>query len=103
MFRRNVRLYVYPARDPSTGQLITAENLEVPPETRALHALLQQRRSFVSIRGYNPDLLGILADEVLAQLQRGDPAWEAAVPAGVAEVIKREHLFGWPGPRPPVA
>jgi hypothetical protein len=102
MFRRNVRLYVYPARDPSTGDLITAENLEVPPETRALHTLLQQRRSFVSIRGYNPDLLGILGDDVLAQLQRGDSAWEAAVPAAVAEVIKREHLFGWRGPRPTV-
>jgi hypothetical protein len=96
MFRRNVRLYVYPTRDPSTGELITAENLEVPPETRALHTLLLQRRCFVSIRGYNPDLLGILADEVLAQLQRGDPAWEAAVPAGVADTIKREGLFGWP-------
>ena len=95
LFRRNVRFYVYPARDPVTGAIITAENIEVPPETRPLHMLLQQRGSFVNIRGFNPAFLSILADEVLAQLQRGDPAWEAAVPPTVADVIKRERLFGW--------
>jgi hypothetical protein len=100
MFRRNVCLYVYPARDPTTGQLITADTLEIPPESRGLHTLLQQRRSFVAIRGYHPEFLPILADEVLAQLQRGDPAWEASVPAGVAEAIKREGLFGWSAAQP---
>jgi hypothetical protein len=95
LFRRNVRLYVYPARDPTTGQLITAENLEVPLEMRPLQALLERRKSFVPIRGYNPDYLHILADEVLVQLQTGDPAWEAAVPAVVAAAIKRDGLFGW--------
>jgi hypothetical protein len=98
MFRRNVRVYVYPARDPATGAIITAENIDVRPETRPLHALLQQRRALTMIRGYNPAFLSILADEVLAQLQRGDPRWEAAVPASVAETIKRERLFGWRGP-----
>jgi hypothetical protein len=95
LFRRNVRLYVYPARDPTSGQLITAENLEVPPEMRPLQVLLERRQSFVPIRGYNPDYLHILADEVLVQLQTGDPAWEAAVPAVVAAAIKRDGLFGW--------
>jgi len=97
LFRRNLCLYVYPARDPTSGTLITADNLELPPESRPLHAFLQQRRSFVTIRRYDPDFLHILADDVLARLQKGDPSWEASVPTVVAEAIKREGLFGWAG------
>jgi len=98
LFRRNVRLYVYPALDPMTGQLITADSIDVPQESRALHTLLQQRESFVAIRNYNPDFLRIQPGDVLAQLQSGDPAWEAAVPPDVTAAIKREKLFGWTGP-----
>ncbi|MCC6849217.1 MAG: TonB-dependent receptor [Deltaproteobacteria bacterium] len=99
LFRRNVRLYVYPALDPTTGAIVTAENLELPEESRPLHAFLLQRRSFAAIRRYNPAFLRISADDVLARLRKGDPSWEASVPTGVAEAIKREGLFGWVGPR----
>ncbi len=95
LFRRNVCLYVYPGRDPATGALVTAEDLELPPESRPLHAFLRQRRSFAAIRAYDPELLRISADDVLALLQRGDATWEASVPRVVAEEIKREGLFGW--------
>jgi len=97
MFRKNVRLFVYPARDPSTGAIVTPENIELPPESRPLHALLQQRESLVTIRKYDPNLLHIVADDVLTRLQKGDPSWEASVPPSVAEAIKREGLFGWSG------
>lgn len=97
LFRKNVCMYVYPALDPSTGALVTAESLELPPESRPLHAFLEQRRSFATIRGYDRTLLHIVADDVLARLQKGDPSWEASVPAVVADAIKREGLFGWAG------
>ena len=97
LFRRNVRMYVYPTRDPATGRLITADDLELPPEARSLHAFLRERRSFATIRNYDPGLLHILSDDVLARLQKGDPSWEASVPTVVAETIKREGLFGWAG------
>jgi hypothetical protein len=97
LFRRNVRLYVYPARDPATGALVTADDLELPPESRGLHEFLRRRRSFVTIHRYDPTLLQIVADDVLTRLQKGDPTWEASVPTAVAETIKREGLFGWSG------
>ncbi len=97
MFRKNVRFYVYPARDPATGAIVTPDTIELPPESRPLHALLQQRQSFVTIRNYDPNLLHIVADDVLARLQKGDPSWEASVPPSVAETIKRAGLFGWSG------
>jgi hypothetical protein len=33
--------------------------------------------------------------DVLALIQKGDPAWEQMVPAAVAGIIKAENLFGW--------
>jgi hypothetical protein len=97
LFRRNVRLYVYPARDAATGTIVTAESLELPPESRGLHAFLQARRSFVTVAAYDPALLDIASNDVLARLQKGDPGWEASVPPAVAAAIKREGLFGWAG------
>jgi hypothetical protein len=38
-------------------------------------------------------LLSIHTPEVLDRIQRGDPSWEAMVPAAVAEMIKAKNLF----------
>lgn len=100
LFRKNVRFYVYPVLDPTTGALITVDNIELPPESRPLHAFLRERGSFAAIRRYDPAFLRILADDVLTRLQKGDPSWEASVPAVVAAAIKREGLFGWAGTQP---
>jgi hypothetical protein len=97
-FRRNVRLYVHPTRDPATGRLVTTEMLEMSPKMRPLHALLLEQGNVVPVRRFNSGLLSIQADDVLAQIQSGDPAWKQFVPAAVAEVIEREGLFGWVRP-----
>jgi hypothetical protein len=47
------------------------------------------------IRRYDESYLSIRAPDVLAQIQRGDAAWEEMVPAALAEIIKAENLFGW--------
>jgi len=36
---------------------------------------------------------------VLARIQKGDPSWEAMVPAPAAEAIKAKRLFGYTPPR----
>jgi hypothetical protein len=94
MFRRNVRLYVYPTRDKS-GSLITLENVTVAPSSRPLFRLLSEGGFLIPIRDYNLEYLGIDHEDVVARLRSGAPGWEAMVPAAVAETIKREHLFGW--------
>lgn len=97
LFRKNVRLFVYPALDPTTGAVVTVDDVALPDESRPLHALLRRRGGFVTIARYDPAYLQIVADDVLARLQKGDPTWEAAVPRVVAEAIKHDGLFGWGG------
>ncbi len=96
MFRRNVRVYVYPYEDPVTGKLITACDVDVPEIGRHLHQHLLAQRHIVPL-DHTPAYPRIHPDQVLALLQAGDPAWEAMVPPAVVATIKRERLFGWPG------
>jgi hypothetical protein len=100
MFKRNVKLYVYPYKDPASGQLITAETVQLPSHVRHLHAYLVENGFLESIRSYDPAVLDIASDLVFDKLRSGDPTWEAQVPGPVVELIKRERLFGW---RPPAA
>ena len=95
LFKRNVRLYVYPYKDPSSGEVVTMETVELAPNLRHLHAYLVENRCLVPIRRYDPAALGIDADVVFEKMRAGDPTWEAMVPAAVVELIKRERLFGW--------
>jgi hypothetical protein len=95
LFARNVRMYVYPRWDGETGELITAQTLQVPANLRHLQAHLLENRYIVPIKHTNLDYRTIDSDQVLRQIQSGDPAWDRSVPPAVAEAIKKKLLFGW--------
>jgi hypothetical protein len=93
LFKRSVKLYVYPSRDPTTGDLVTVTSGATPPLWRHLRDLLLESGHLEAIDDFNPEYLGFSPPEALARLQRGDSSWEAMVPAPVAEAIKSKHLF----------
>jgi hypothetical protein len=95
LFKRSVKMYVYPTRDRDTGQIHTLEQVPIPPPWHHLRALLLAIGGVEPIRGYDESYLSIRTPDVLALIQRGDPSWEQMVPAAVAEIIKAENLFGW--------
>ena len=95
LFRRGVKVYVYPYRDPASGEVITAETLPVAPYLRHLHAHLLENGFLEPIRNYDPTHLPIQTRDVLARIQAGDAAWEAMVPPLIVRAIKRDRLFGW--------
>ena len=95
LFKRSVKMYVYPTRDPVTGEIQSAERAPVPSPWHHLRALLLEIGRVESIRGYDESYLSIQTPDVLALIQKGDPSWEQMVPAAVAQIIKTENLFGW--------
>jgi hypothetical protein len=95
MFKNDLKLYIYPVREEAGGAIATAQNLEVAPHLRHLHAHLLQNGLVEDIRDYNQDYLSIFAREVLDQIRSGDRAWEQLVPARVVEMIRDRKLFGW--------
>jgi hypothetical protein len=93
LFKRSVKMYVYPTRDPVTGQIQTLENVQTPAPWHHLHNLLVEIGRVEPIRSYNESYLSIRTPEVLALIEREDPSWESMVPPRVAEIIKTKHLF----------
>jgi hypothetical protein len=95
LFKRSVKMYVYPTRDPVTGEIHSLEQGSVPPPWHHLRALLLEIGRVEPIRGYDESYLSIRTPDVLARIQSGDASWESMVPADVAQTIKAESLFGW--------
>ncbi len=94
LFKRSVKMYVYPTRDPVSGEIHTALQGAIAPPWHHLRDLLLQIGRIVPIHNYDESLLSIHTPDVLNRIQRGDPSWEAMVPAAVAEMIKAKNLFG---------
>lgn len=101
LFKRSVKMYVYPACDPETGEVYSVEREIAPPPWHHLRNLLVETRRLEAIRGYNESLLMIQTPDVLARIESGDSSWEAMVPETVAEIIKTKNLFGWQAPTVP--
>jgi hypothetical protein len=95
LFKNNLKLFVYPYRDPSTNALVTVDELEVPASLRQLYGYLLERRCIVQLTDINRDYLSIHSHEVLGKIGRDSNDWEAMVPPEVAAAIKKRRLFGY--------
>jgi hypothetical protein len=97
LFKRSVKMYVYPTRDPVTGQIQTMESSPMHARWQHLRNLLKEIGRVEPLRSYDESYLSIRTPDVLARIERGDPSWESMVPPAVAEIITSKRLFQ---PRP---
>lgn len=95
LFKHNLKLYIYPLLEPSTGEIITKDTMKVAPELSKLYGYLADRGSFIDLDNHNPEVLSILSRNVLAKISKGDHSWEAMVPQQVVELIKKRCFFDY--------
>jgi len=95
LFKRSVKLYVYPTRDAVSGQIHSVEGAAIPAPWHHLRDLLLEVGRIEPIRHYDEAYLSIRTPDVLARIEVGDASWEAMVPAVVAETIRTKRLFGY--------
>jgi hypothetical protein len=95
LFRNDLRLYVYPLLDGTTGQLVTVQKLKVSPSLQKLYEHLTANGYIESIDFYNKDYLRIFSRDVLRKIGNDDPSWETMVPTPVASLIKARRFFGY--------
>jgi hypothetical protein len=100
LFKNDLKLYIYPLLDRTTGTLTTVETLKIAPELRKLYEHLVEKGCIEQLDNYNPAYLSIFSRDVIQQIKAGDPAWCEHVPAEVAEVIRRRGFFGHRRPLP---
>lgn len=97
LFKHNVKLYIYPFKDAQTNTLFQVDNLKVDAKQTHLYEYLKQAGVIEQINEFNEDYLHIFSPEVLQMITDNQPGWEALVPEVVAEKIKEQQLFGYPG------
>jgi hypothetical protein len=95
LFKTDLKLLIYPLRDPESGETITTDTLKVPENLDGLYRFLIARKRIEDIRNFNEDVLHIFSNDVLNLIRAGDPAWEEMVPRRVVEIIRSRGLFGY--------
>ena len=96
MFKGNAKFYVYPAHQEGSSEIMTSENMPVPEDIKFLFKYLTEIKQIVDIKNYNEDILHIFSWRVLQKIRLDEEGWEQDVPHKVAELIKKENLFGFP-------
>ncbi|MEY2702078.1 MAG: hypothetical protein RLY43_711, partial [Bacteroidota bacterium] len=95
LFYRDLKVYLYPMKDAETGAIIDSDNLKVHPRMKELYKFFKFNGKVVDIKLYDEKILEIFSRSVLKKITKNEPGWEQMLPEGVADIIKRDHLFGY--------
>jgi hypothetical protein len=99
LFFKDLKVYLYPLKDPETGEIITSENLKVHPRMKELFKFFKYNGKVVDIEGYNPNILDVFSREILQMIHEGKTGWENMLPERTANMIKEQNLFGYEEPK----
>lgn len=94
-FGHNVKLFVYPALDVENGDLYELESIRIPKHLLGLLSFMLDNNKLEAIKEFNPKLLSIMSDDVLAKIKANAMNWEEEVPEQVVKAIKFYNLFGF--------
>jgi len=95
LFFKDLKVYLYPMKDPVTGEYTNSENLKVHPRMKELYKFFKYNGKVVDITDYNPDNMDIFSREVLSKIENYETGWEQMLPPGVSEIIKNKQLFNY--------
>lgn len=93
LFFKDLKVYLYPLKDPDTGKITNSENLKVHPRMKELYKFFKYNGKVVDIEDYNPDFMNIYSREVLQMIAEGKGGWEDMLPHNTAKLIKAQNLF----------
>lgn len=95
LFYRDLKVYMYPYKEEETGDFITSKNLKVHPRMKELYKFFKNNGKLVDITDFNPEILHIFSRRVLKMIVNNETGWEDMLPEGIAEIIKKDRLFGY--------
>ncbi|WP_422859788.1 TonB-dependent receptor [Flagellimonas sp. S174] len=93
LFFKDLKVYLYPMKDPQTGQIMTSNNVKVHPRMKELYKFFKYNGKVMDIIDYDPDIMNIFSRDVLKKIANGEDGWEEMLPEGIAEMIKEKGLF----------
>ena len=94
LFYRDLKVFLYPMEDED-GTVLNSQNLKVHPRMKELYKFFAYNGKVTDITDFEKENLKIFSREVLKMITHGTPGWEKMLPEGIAELIKKHHLFGF--------
>ncbi len=97
LFKHQIRLFVYPQKDPESGAVLGMDDMQLDAELGHLFEFLKARQCIVALDDVSSQYLDIHSPEVLEMIVSGSGAWKKLVPDCVANAIVERNLFGYAG------
>lgn len=94
-FKQDMRVYLYPYKDPETHESLTSNNLKVQDNLKELYKYFKLNQRIVDIKNFNPDYSEIYSRDILNKIANHETGWEKQVPEGVADMIIERGMFGY--------
>jgi len=95
LFQRNVKMYLYPYTDTTTGEVIYPEDAHFSEETVHLWKYLNETKKILILKGISNKNLKISSAYISSLIENADPHLADYVPKTVAETIQNNKLFGY--------
>lgn len=95
LFFKDLKIYVYPMLDSETGELLTSENLKVPPRMSELYKFFKYNGKVIDIEDCDKSIMNVFSRQILQMIDKGERGWESMLPDGIADLIKDYRLFGY--------
>lgn len=93
LFFKSLKIYLYPLKNPETGEITTTENLEVHPRMKELYKYFKDNGRVVDITDFDPEILDIHSRKVHQMIAEGESGWEWMLPESTTKTIKEKNLF----------
>jgi hypothetical protein len=93
LFKRDIRLYVYPVRDQLTGKVISLQSFHLPGSQEHLLRHLIESKCIVEIPVEDNQVYGVSSLDVSAMIQAGDERWKMYVDQRLVTIIEEKNFF----------
>ena len=95
LFKKNVKVYLYPYLDKQKDILLTSKNLQVSDSVHELYKYCLYNGRIQDIMNYNRGYLDSYSRRILEKIANAEQDWEKECPEGVADMIKDRGMFGY--------
>lgn len=95
LFKKNVKVYLYPYLDKEKDILLTSKNLQVSDSVHELYKYFLYNGRIQDILNYNKSYLDSYSRRILEKIAEAEDGWENECPEGVADMIKDRGMFGY--------
>ncbi len=95
LFQNNVKMYLYPYTDMSTGEVVYPDDNHFNGEYKLLWQYLNETKKIIILKGIPTNHLEITSADITRLIENGYEKLNEFVPEKVAEYIKTNKLLGF--------